>query len=32
VNIDFRPTYFPRLVGVPAGGAGDAIEIRVVAK
>lgn len=32
VNIDFRPTYFPRLVGVPAGGAGDAIEIRAVAK
>ena len=32
VNIDFRVTYFSRLVGVPAGGAGDAIEISVTSK
>jgi hypothetical protein len=32
VNIDFRPTYYRQLVGVPAGGAGEAIEIPVVAK
>jgi hypothetical protein len=32
VNVDFRPAYFPRLVGVPVGGAGERIDITVVAK
>ena len=32
VNIDFRPTYYSRLVAVPAGGASAAIEIKVQAK
>jgi len=32
VEIDFRPGYFPRLVGVPPGGAGEAIVITVAAK
>ncbi len=32
VNIDFRAAYFPRLVAVPAGGAGDVVEITVVGK
>jgi hypothetical protein len=32
VNIDFRPTYYPKLVAVPAGGAGAAIEVKVQAK
>jgi hypothetical protein len=32
VNLDFRATYFPRLVGVPEGGAGDVVEIAVTAK
>jgi hypothetical protein len=32
VNIDFRAAYVPRLVAVPAGGAGDAADITVTAK
>lgn len=32
VEISFKPTYFNRLVAVPAGGAGPAIEIKVAAK
>jgi hypothetical protein len=32
VNLDFKPTYFPRLVPVPAGGSSGNIEITVEAK
>jgi len=32
VNINFKPTYFPRLVAVPAGGSSGSIEIQVQAK
>lgn len=32
VNVDFRPTFHDRLVGVPAGGAGPAIAVAVRAK
>jgi Matrixin len=32
VNIGFRPTFYPRLVAVPAGGSSGSIEIRVSAK
>jgi hypothetical protein len=32
VNINFKPTYYAKLVAVPAGGAGPAIEIRVQPK
>jgi hypothetical protein len=32
VNINFRPTYSPRLVSVPPGGSSGAIEIRVTAR
>lgn len=32
IEIGFRPGYFPRLVGVPPGGAGEAIVITVTAK
>lgn len=32
VNIGFAPTYFERLVAVPRGGAGPAMEIKVKAK
>jgi hypothetical protein len=32
IDINFRVTYFPRLVPVPAGGAGNAIDIEVTPK
>jgi Matrixin len=32
VNLNFKPTYFAKLVAVPPGGAGPAIEIRVQPK
>jgi hypothetical protein len=32
VNLNFKATYFSKLVAVPAGGAGPAIEIRVQPK
>lgn len=32
VNINFRPTYAPKLVAVPAGGSSGAFEIKVSAK
>ena len=32
VNINFRQTFFTRLVAVPKGGAGQSIEIKVQAK
>src|SRR5205823_6446142 len=32
VNLDFKPTYFARLVAVQAGGASPAIEIKVSGK
>jgi hypothetical protein len=32
VNIDFRTTYYPKLVAVPAGGSAGTIEITVRAK
>jgi len=32
VNIDFRAAFHERLVAVPAGGAGDMVEITVTAK
>ncbi len=32
VNINFRQTFFTRLVAVPKGGAGETIEIKVQAK
>jgi Matrixin len=32
VNINFKPTYYAKLVAAPAGGAGKAIEIKVQAK
>lgn len=32
VNIGFAPAYFERLVAVPRGGAGPAVEIKVKAK
>jgi len=32
VNINFKATYYAKLVAVPAGGASAAIEIKVVAK
>jgi len=32
VNINFKATYHPKLVAVPAGGASTAIEIKVVPK
>jgi hypothetical protein len=32
VNINFRQTFFTRLVAVPKGGAGESIEIKVQAK
>ena len=32
VNLNFKPTYFAKLVAVPSGGTGPAIEIRVQPK
>jgi len=32
VNLNFQPTYFAKLVAVPSGGTGPAIEIRVQPK
>jgi hypothetical protein len=32
IDTDFRVTYFPRLVAVPSGGAGESIQIDVVAR
>jgi hypothetical protein len=32
VNLNFKPTYFAKLVAVPRGGTGPAIEIRVQPK
>lgn len=32
VNIDFRPTFYPKLVAVPAGGSSGSIEIKVSPK
>jgi hypothetical protein len=32
VILDFVPTYYPKLVAVPAGGSGAAIQIPVQAK
>ncbi len=32
VNLNFKPTFFAKLVAVPAGGTGPSIEIRVQSK
>ena len=32
VNINFTPTYHPRLVAVPRGGSGPRVDIQVVGK
>jgi hypothetical protein len=32
IDTDFRVTYFPRLVAVPSGGAGESIQVEVVAR
>jgi hypothetical protein len=32
VNLNFKATYFAKLVAVPRGGTGPAIEIRVQPK